>query len=206
MNAPNEARTLSRRRLMKSGLWSGALLAVVGTGLSFQKTRRPLATPKHLSVLSRDEYAILVAVADTLCPRRGKSIPSATELGIPERVDAMFATADADQREGFKLALRMIESPLAGAMFGERARPFTQLDEGGRARALRAFRDSRLGVRRTIYNGLSALVMAFYWGHPRSWSRTGYGGPPDVAGLRRMYAENLVDLPSLLGAGSGKGS
>ncbi len=206
MNAPNAARTLSRRRLMQSGLWGSALLALAGTGLSFQKTLRPPAAPEHLSVLSRDEYAILAAVADTLCPRRAQSIPSASELGIPERIDAMFATADADQREGFKLALRTIESPLAGAVFGERARPFTQLDENARTRALRAFRDSRLGLRRTIYNGLSALVMALYWGDPRSWTRTGYEGPPDAAGLRRMYGDNLVDLASLRGAASAKGS
>jgi hypothetical protein len=206
MTAPKEPTTLSRRSLLKSGLWGGALVALAGTGLTLQKTRRPLTSPAHLSVLSRDEYAVLVAIADTLCPRRSKNIPSASELGIPEQIDAMFATADADQREGFKLALGLIESPLAGALFGERVQPFTQLDEKARARSLRSFRDSRLGARRTVYAGISALVMGLYWGNPRSWTRTGYGGPPDVAGLRRMYGENLVDLASLRGTPAGKGT
>ncbi|MFT3923540.1 MAG: gluconate 2-dehydrogenase subunit 3 family protein [Myxococcales bacterium] len=205
MAAPEPPPTLSRRRLLKSGLWGGALIALSGVGLSLQKTRRPAKTPEHLSVLSRDEYAVLVAIADTLCPRRSATIPSASELGIPEQVDAMFATADADQREGFKLALRVVESPVGGALFGERVVPFSQLDEAGRGRALRALRDSRLGVRRTIYTGISSLIMAHYWGNPRSWARIGYADP-NVQGLRDMYRDNLVDLSSLRGPTPGKGS
>lgn len=204
---PQENRpTFSRRRLVKTGLWGGILVALTGTGLSLQGTRRPVVTPEHLSVLSRDEYAVLVAIADTLCPHRSKTIPSASELNIPEQTDAMFATADADQREGFKLALRMIESPLSGAVFGERWRPFTQLDEADRAQVLRAYRDSRVGVRRTIFAGVSALIMAQYWGNPRAWVRIGYSGPPDVAGLRHMYRDNLVDLASLHGSPQTKGT
>jgi hypothetical protein len=207
MTTDQESRSrFSRRTLLRSGLWGGTLVALAGTGLSFQKTKRPLVTPEHLSVLSRDEFAVLVAISDTLCPHRSKTIPSATELGIPEHVDALFATADADQREGFKLALRVIESPVMGAMFGERLTPFTQLDEVGRAHSLRSFRDSRIGVRRTIYAGISALVMAEYWGNPRVWVRTGYSGPPDVAGLRRVFSDNLVDLASLRADVQSKGS
>lgn len=206
MAAQENRPTLSRRALVKTGLWGGVLVALTGTGLSFQSTRRPLVTPEHLSVLSRDEYAVLVAIADTLCPHRSKTIPSASELGIPEQTDAMFATADADQREGFKLALRVIESPLSGALFGDRLTPFTQLDEAGRARTLRAYRDSRVGVRRTIYAGVSALIMAQYWGNPGAWTRIGYAGPPDVAGLRRMYSDNLVDYASLRAGAQTKGT
>jgi hypothetical protein len=206
MSAPEDRRTFSRRTLLKSGLLGGTLVLLTGTSLSFQKTKRPVMVPEHLSVLSRDEYAVLVAIADTLCPHRSKAIPSASELGIPEQCDAMFATADADQRQGFKLALRVIESPLGGAFFGERVLPFTQLDEAGRARALRALRDSRVGVRRTIYAGISALIMAQYWGNPRTWRRTGYSGPPDVAALRLMYRDNLVDLAGLRAGSQTKGT
>lgn len=198
MTAPSEIpRTLSRRSLLKSGLLGGALVALSGVGLSFQQTRRGDATPEGLQVFSADEFAILIAVADTLCPRRGSDFPSASELGIPQKSDALFARADADLQQGFKLALRMIEHPLTGALFGERLVPFTHLDAEGRTAALRAFRESRLGVRRTVFAGVSMLVASQYWGDPRTWPRIGYEGPPSVQGLRAMYHDNLVDFSDL---------
>jgi hypothetical protein len=205
MNASEIPRTLSRRRLLKTGLWGGALVAVSGIGLSLQGTQLAPNTPR-LAALSAREYAVLVAIADTVCPRTQQGLPAASELGIPAQVDALFGRADSDQQQGFKLALRVVEQPLTGALFGERLRPFSRLDEAGRARAWAAFRDSSLGMRRSIYAGVSTLIMANYWGSPRTWARIGYAGPPDVAALRSAYADNLVDLDALRGGSSVKGS
>lgn len=190
-------RTLSRRTLVKSGLFGGLFVALSGVGLSLQHTKRAGATPEGLLVFDADEYAIMVAISDTLCPKRGTELPSASELGLPQQADALLALADYDIQRGFRIGLRMIEHPITGAVFGERVVPFTHLDLEGRTRTLTAFRESRVGVRRTVFAGISALVAAQYWSNPQTWTAIGYDGPPSVSGLREMYRDNLVDLTSL---------
>lgn len=196
--------TLTRRTLLKSGLWGSVFVAAAGFGLSLQKTRLVPNTPSELSVLSAEEYAVLVALADRLCPALD-ALPSASELGIPQQLDRMISFVPVEEQEGFKMGLRLFEHPLSGVLFGERARPFTQLSPEAQDRVIEAWRDSRVGARRTIYTALAGLVLALYWGHPRTWPTVGYEGPPDPAGLRKVYAENLVDLHALRAAPEAKG-
>src|SRR4051812_27006700 len=116
MTAPEIPHALSRRRLLKGGLWGGVLVALSGVGLSLQKTKQPSSLPAS-SVLTPEEYAVLVAIADTLCPRR-RAQPSASDLGVPQKAEALFALADHDQLQGLKVALHVVEHPLTGALFG----------------------------------------------------------------------------------------
>jgi hypothetical protein len=195
---PNELRaTFSRRNLLKSGLVGTAVVALSGVGLALQKTALVAPIPGGLAVLSSEEYAVLTAIADRLCPARKPGFPAASELKVPEAIDAMFEHAHADEKDGFKLGLSIFESALSGAMFGERLVPFTKLAPASQDRVLRAWQNSSIGFRRTVYTGLSSLIQAVYWGNPGAWSRVGYSGPLDPAALRKTYADNLVDWDSL---------
>lgn len=190
------AAPLSRRSLLKTGLLGAAVVALGSVGLALQGSK--LGAPgKNLKVLSAQEYAVLAAIAERVCPAFGKGAPGATALDIAGKADALLAHAEADGKEGVKLALRVFENGLTGALFFERARPFTQLSAEEQDRALRKWRDSSLGFRRTVYRALSSLVGALYYGDERTWERIGYPGPPSPAGLRATYAENLVDLDAL---------
>lgn len=148
-------------------------------------------------VLSAEEYAILAAVADRVCPQPRAGVPGATALDIASVADAVFSRASEDAQDGVKMALRIFENGLTGALFFERVTPFTALSAEDQDRTLEAFRTSKVAVRRTIFRALSGLVGSLYYGHPDTWPGIGYGGPPDRIALRAAYASQLVDFAPL---------
>ncbi len=197
MSKQPDAPRLSRRALLRGGVAGVALVTLGGVGVALQSSRlRPL--PRGgLKVLSPEEYATLAAIADRACPKGDLGLPSASELDVAAMADAMFARAEPDARQGLKLGLRIVESGLTGAVFFERVRPFTQLSGEEQDAVLLAMRESRVGLRRTLFGALTQLASSLYYGDPSVWASIGYPGPPDPAGLRAAYGENLVDLQAL---------
>lgn len=185
---------LSRRSLLKTGLVGTLVVGIGSVGLAVQRT-----APAGLqgTILDADELSVLSAIADRICPPLGPGAPGAKALGVAQSVDALLVQADRETQKGLKLALRVFESALSGALMGERLVPFTQLPPERQDAVLAGWRDSRVGFRRTVFRALSGLVASVYWGEPRTWARIGYGGPPDPAGLRAAYAANLVPLDTL---------
>jgi hypothetical protein len=196
---------LSRRNLLKTGLFGTLLVGLGSLGLALQKSSRPAATPT-LRLLDADEYAVLAAVADRVCPALGPGAPGAAALEIAARIDQRLASADSEVQKGTRIALRVFENGLSGALSGERLVPFTQLDAEAQDRVLASWRDSRVGFRRTVYRGLTGAVFAMYWGDPRTWQRIGYGGPPDFEKLRSVYADQLLDFDALRASPLAKGA
>jgi hypothetical protein len=191
----DESSRFSRRRMLKAGLFGAAAVAVGSALLATQSTRTH--TPHgQLRVLSAQEYAVLSAVAARILPGSERA-PSGEALRVSDTIDALFADKEPDVQKGLKLSLVLLENALSGALFGERITPFTKLSPQGQDDTLRAFRASRLAVRRSIFVGLNALVSAVYFGDPRSFSAIDYPGPPDPEALRLANAENLVDLAAL---------
>jgi hypothetical protein len=187
---------LSRRNLLKTGLVGTVLVGLGSVGLALQKTR-PRADTPALAVFDAREYAVLCAIADRIAPALGPGAPGALALGTVTKLDALLEQAELENQKSVKLALRVFENALTGAVLGERLVPFTELSIEARDRVLSAWRDSRIGFRRTVFHALASLILSVYWGDPRVWPRIGYGGPPDLTGLRSAYADNLVDLDAL---------
>jgi hypothetical protein len=196
---------LSRRALIRGGIAGAALVALGGVGVALQPSRLRDLPKSGLRVLSPEEYATLAAIAERTCPRRDASFPSASELDVAAIADAMFENAETDVREGLKTGLRIVESGLAGAVFFERVRPFTQMSGEDQDRTLLAMRESRVGVRRTLYGALAGLTASIYYGDPRAWPGIGYPGPPSPEGLRAAYRENLVDWDGLRAPSGSRG-
>src|SRR6185503_7339747 len=71
----------------------------------------------------------------------------------------------------------LLENALSGLLFRARPTPFTELDEAGQDAALNSFRDSRLVLLRSAYNGLRKLCLAAHYATPAGWPDTGYTGP-----------------------------
>lgn len=196
------ARGFTRRNLLRGGLAGGALLALGGVGLALWPTRRGAPPSEPLRVLSEDEHAILAAVAARICPQPGPDVPGADALEIALAADRLFELAGPEATAGAKSALALFESGLAGALFFEHARPFTQLSGEDQDAVLLAWRDSSVGVRRTVFRALSALTASLYYCDARTWPGVGYPGPPDRHALRAAYAENLVDQRAMLAPGN----
>lgn len=191
----------SRRRLALGGLSGAALAGIAGLGLALQGTRRGAAPSEELRVLTLDEHAIVAAVARRICPPPGPDVPGADALDIGLAADRLLSCAAPETVHDVKTVLALFESGLTGALFFERARPFTQLEPEVQDRVLVAWRDSSVLVRRTVARALTSLTASLYYGDPRTWPGVGYPGPPDPAALRRAYAEQLVDLDALRAPG-----
>jgi hypothetical protein len=187
---------LSRRNLLKTGLVGTVLVGLGSVGLAFRETTTRTDTPS-LSVFDAREYAVLCAIADRIAPALGPGAPGALAVGTVQKLDALLRQADVENQKGIKLALRVFENALTGAVVGERIAPFSALSPEARDRVLAGWRDSRIGFRRTVFRALGGLILSVYWGDERVWQRIGYGGPPDRAGLRAAYADNLVDYDAL---------
>lgn len=200
-SAPDPTHAFKRRALLRGGLASGALLALGGVGLALQPTRRGDAPAEALRILSEDEHAILAAVARRVCPEPRPDVPGADAIGVALLADRMLEPADPEIVAGVKSALALFESGLVGALFLERARPFTQLSPEQQDAVLVTWRDSSVALRRTVFRALSGLVSSIYYGDPRTWPGVGYPGPPEPRAMRQAYATNLVDLDALVEPG-----
>lgn len=202
MTEPTSPR-LSRRALLRSGFAGLGLVVLAGTGIAVQGTKLRRAPSRPLRVLTLAEYSIVAAIADRVCPSPRPGVPGATAVDVGSLVDAALVTAHDDAKQGVKLGLRIVESGLTGALFGERVRPFTALSGEDQDATLLRFRDSRVAIRRTLFKALTGLCAALYYGDERTWAGVGYPGPPSPEGLRTAYAGQLVDLDALLAPAGG---
>lgn len=191
----------SRRNLLRGGLGGSVLLALGGVGLGLQGTRLGVEPAEALSVLTREEHAIVSAIAARLCPPAGPDVPGADAIGVGVLADRLLSRADPATAADVKSVLALFENGLTGALFLERVRPFTQLDPETQDAVLLAWRDSSVGLRRTVFRALSSLVTALYFGDPRTWPGVGYPGPPEPVAFRAAYSAQLVDLSSLRAPG-----
>src|SRR5688500_16302167 len=141
-----ETKGLSRRGFLRTGLIGAGVIGLAGIGLSLQGTKL-IAVPKDgLRVLTPEQYAIFSAVAQRCCPVAAREpgkpeVPGASPEGIDVALlaDRLLDFADDDIKAGMGLALGVIESGVAGALFFERTAPFTQLSIDDQDRVLNAF-------------------------------------------------------------------
>jgi len=187
---------VSRRTLIKTSLAALGVALAGGAALALQKTVLLGDTPS-LKVLDPAEYAVLVAITDRVCPALGEGAPGGVALRVPELLDRMLLDADIEMQKGIKVALKLLDNALTGAVTGERVVPFTKLSPEQQERSLASWRDADSGFRRTVFAGVTSAINSIYWAQRATWPRVGYKGPPDIEGLRAAYADQLVDLNSL---------
>lgn len=169
---------LTRRALLKRGLFGGALLGL-GGGLSWLATRGgrvPILPSEGLLSLEASGYAVLEALAERMVPAHAGS-PSPSELRIALRADRALALADPSAQREVRQLLGLLESALAGFAFHGVTRPFTCLTATEQDRVLDGWRYSALTVKRTGYQALRTLVIAAYYSAPATWRALGYPGP-----------------------------
>ena len=168
---------VSRRQVLRFGLFGATALALGGVGLALQSTvpREPKAP---LRTLSAREYAILVALAARMVPSTDGS-PDPTELDVAGRIDAFLATCDPGLQGDVKQVLALMENGLSNLVFGLTPRPFSASTPEVQEALLQGWRTSHLDIRRTAYKAINGLVAATYYGAVETYASVGYPGPPN---------------------------
>jgi hypothetical protein len=173
--AKTSGTALSRRSLLKKGLLGGALLLGSGIGLAKWPSRRTASPRRALRVFDETQFSVLAAVA-----ARTVTAPGADPVAIAHSVDEGFALQPAEVQRDFKQLLTLFENALAGVLLDHRLRPFTRLDSEGQDATLRAWRDSRIALRRGGYLALRSLTTSAHYACSSTWAALGYPGPPAV--------------------------
>ncbi|HVI74379.1 MAG TPA: gluconate 2-dehydrogenase subunit 3 family protein [Anaeromyxobacteraceae bacterium] len=172
-----------RRSFLRRGLVGAALLALGGGGwLATRKTRVGPSAAGPLKVLSPQEAAVLLAVADRLVPER-QGFPRPRALGLATGMDAVVAMAHPATQLELKRLVRLFESAAAGLLLDAQPRLFTESTPAQQDQRLRAWQTSRIALRRTGFHALKRLVYASYYASPETWSAVGYPGPPVETGV-----------------------
>ncbi|TNE86704.1 MAG: hypothetical protein EP330_21140 [Deltaproteobacteria bacterium] len=165
----------SRRTFLKYGLAGTALLAAGGVGLGLRPTTyREPRTP--LKALTPRQFSVLAAVADRISPAHG-DLPSAWEVEVPEKVDALLARKAPADAEEFGLVLDLLENALVGLVLDQRFTTFTGSSPEVQDAVLRGMRTSSLATRRTMFTALRGLCSASYWSDLRVSQHLGYVRP-----------------------------
>lgn len=169
--------TPTRRTVLLAGL---AGLALAGSGAAALGLRSTVLgpIPNGLLVFDAEQYSIVAAIADTLHPG-ADDLPTGTEAGVPQALDAIAAIMHPDDRDELLQALRLIENALVGALLDQRPTTFTGSTPQVRTRTLRAWQSSRVTVRRQAFKALKGLCAGAYWSQPGNGAITGYHGPID---------------------------
>jgi hypothetical protein len=166
---------MNRRTFLKKGVIGSLLLLGSGVGMSFF-TGRTVTPRRTLNNLSRLEFSVLVAVA-----RRTVTAPAADPVEIAHRVDDFLLRVAPETRTDFKRMLVLLENPVSGLFLDGRPWPFTRLSPEAQDRALFAWRDSSVPLRRAGYVSVRKVTQAAHYEQPSCWASVGYPGPPTIA-------------------------
>jgi hypothetical protein len=172
---------ISRRSILRYGLFGAGLLAVGGVGLGLRPgTVRLPARP--LKALDERGFSTLAALADRVNPGGGGA-PAAHELQVAEKIDDLLATCDPGLTAEISQALALFENAVTGLLFDGRPTPFSAATPEQQDAAIESWRTSRLHLRRQVYKALRTLCASTYYASPESWASVGYPGPPDLSGF-----------------------
>jgi hypothetical protein len=167
---------VDRRAFLQRGLLGGALLAAAGgIGLVSWPPRIGGRPRRSLRVLDERQFAVVCAIA-----ARTVRVPDADPIEIAHGVDQTLTYGAPEAQRDLGKLLLLFENALAGLAFDGRVRPFTHLSPEDQDAVLRAWRDSRITLRRCGYQVLRKLTEKAYYATPASWAGVGYAGPPTI--------------------------
>ncbi|NTX00906.1 gluconate 2-dehydrogenase subunit 3 family protein [Myxococcus sp. CA051A] len=185
---------LSRRGLLKRGVFGGALLALGGSGVLILREGLSLPLPEEgLLVLGPREYATFQALARrAFQPREGW--PDADTVRVAFLADRLLARGDPSIAREVRDVLGIFDNALAGLLFAGGVTPFSRLAPEAQDAVLEDWRTSRLVFRRGAFHALRSLAHAAYYSHPAAIAATGYVVPQGF---------HVADAPVWRGPGDG---
>lgn len=131
--------------------------------------------------LSPRRFRTLAAVAEAIVPRGGEIPHSASDVGVPERLDALLAGLDPSARKLLDRSLRAWEW---STVFSRSLRPFSRLSPAARAAATERARKSRIPIKGQILQALKHYCL-------NTWAST----PPVEEALGYTYSCLAAEPP-----------
>ncbi|NKY49029.1 GMC family oxidoreductase [Nocardia vermiculata] len=168
------------------------------------------------------QRAALGMICNTFTPGNGATLPSATELGSVETVfEILGRNPRAAEGKQLTTLLDLWDSRALGLLFGNRGRRYSTLTAEQREQTLLRLGDSRIPLKRTLFQALKQAALLSYnvtpdatGGHPL-WKAIGYPGPPGtltsapapaLSVLRPTEATTLSCDVVIVGSGAGGGT
>jgi len=174
----------TRRSFLVAGLAGGAALAAAHW-LRGTREPGPVSGPNAaLAALDAGAPMIIAAIVpvmlDGALPEEAAARQAAvaeTVAGVARAVGGLSPAAQKELAELFSLlALPPTRIALAGV-----TTPWAEASSAAVAAFLERWRGSRWMLLRSAYDGLHQLILAAWYGNPRSWPSIGYPGPPAIA-------------------------
>jgi len=171
---------MRRRTFLAVGAAGAAALAAAG----WWSWMRRAAPPPAPRVLDDDALAIVAAIVPAMLagalPAAGSERPVAVGevvAGVDKAIAGLAPHARAEIAQLFAL----LALPPARRAFAGVASPWPEAGVDEVSAFLDRWRDSGWALKRTAYDALHQLIIASWYGNPRSWPSIGYAGPPKLA-------------------------
>jgi hypothetical protein len=177
-DSDNGSFRVSRRMLLKAGL-AGAC-ALVLARWTYQSTATPEIADARFSALDGNARAIIAAIAPILLegamPRGHDAVEARADVvaGVDKAVSGLPPALRKELDQLFALLSFAPTRCLVAGVWS----PWPRASEQAIATFLDSWRDSRVALLRSAYGALHQLVLAAWYGNPRSWPAIGYAGPP----------------------------
>ena len=167
---------MRRRTFLAVGAASAAALAAAGW---WSWLRKPGAVTAR--VLDDDAAAIVAAITPAMLAGALPETPQARATAIGEvvaGVDRALSGLPPHARAEIGQLFALLALPPARRAFAGVASPWPDASVDEVAAFLDRWRGSGWALKRSAYDALHQLIIASWYGNPRSWASIGYDGPP----------------------------
>lgn len=173
----------TRRQVIKWTFWSAALVGLV------RALHGPFGFAPHVppdpdydyDFLTDTDRTLIAAISPAMLsgalPRGGAERKQAlleVVRGVDLTISGLAPSVQKELRELFFL----MDFPVVRRFLAGVWTPWLHAQESEIDRFLRNWQQSRLNLLRSAYQGFHEIIMASWYGNPRSWAGIGYGGPP----------------------------
>ena len=159
----------TRRAFLKETVFGVIALAAARP---FSSLGASSGEPPALTFFSEEEHAVLAAAAQRLLGISGEG--NSPAIDVPLRADRFLSTEDPEVQEQFHLLLTIFNSQIAAFVFNLKFFCFLEMSPQSQDDYLEGWMTSRLGFRRTAFQGLKRLCMSMYYTHSASFAPIGY--------------------------------
>jgi hypothetical protein len=169
---------ITRRRFIAAGILGAAALAGAGWW-SWTRRAPPAVAAAALSPEARGIVQAIVPamLGDALPAGEGRAVAlRETVDGVAQAIAGLPPSSQAELGQLFAL----LSLPVARRAFAGVAPDWPDASVDEVAAFLDRWSDSGWALKRSAYGALHQLVIAAWYGNPRSWKAIGYDGPPDI--------------------------
>ena len=165
---------MQRRTLLKVGVASAVLLAVVGSGAALIQ---PGLERGALSAAGRDIFrAVGVGVLDKTLPDEA-SAKAAALTALLGRVDVLISALPPHAQSELSQLLSILATSAGRRALAGLGTPWAVASAADVQSALQGMRLSSLAVRQQAYAALHDITAGAYFSEPSTWVVLGYPGP-----------------------------